>query len=161
MFLGLDQTAWTAITSIGSLIVVFVALIPIFKDKAKLNVNLRALDQIGQTGRYEFEISIVNTGRRNAYIDNVIIEYNDFKHHIIKEMNDLSEIVEGERKIIKNDSWPLTAISTVKRIFVVDSTGKRWKVNKKNLKMFLHEIEKKNIEKAASIKEQERERRNK
>jgi hypothetical protein len=147
MFLGLDQTAWTAIASLGSIFVVIVALIPIFLDKPSLKVNIKALDEIGSTGRYIFELSILNTGRRKINIDNIVIEYKDIEPHIIKINESDNEIIEGRRIIIKDDSWPLTAISIPKVIFVIDSKGKKWKVNKYSFNRFMKKLVEKNQEK--------------
>ena len=142
MFLGLDQIAWTAIASLGSILVVIVALIPILLDKANIKVTIKALDEIGATGRYLFEVVVVNTGRRKTYIENLIIEYIDFQPHIITIDKEENEIIEGKRIIIRNDSWPLTSISIPKSIYVVDSKGKKWRVKKQNFRTFIGIIEK-------------------
>jgi len=154
-FLFLDQTAWTAIAAIGSILVVLVALLPIFLDKPILKVTIKAKDTIGGTGRHNFELSILNSGRRKINVDTVIIKYKDIEPNITKIDDDKSEIIEGKRILISDDSWPFTAISIPISIYVQDSKGKRWYVKRSNFKLFMKELICLNDEKPKTIKEEE------
>ena len=159
MFLCLDQTAWTAIAAIGSIFVVIVALIPVFLDKPRLKINIKSLEEIGNTGRYKYEITIVNFGRRKINIDNLVIEYVDIEPHIITIQESENEIIEGKRIILKDDSWPFTAISIPKTIYVVDSKGKKWRIGKRKFKQFIRKIENANSETPKTVKEETIERK--
>lgn len=155
-FLYLDQTAWTAIAAIGSFLVVFVALLPIFLDRPNLKVTIKETDTIGSTGRHNFEISVLNIGRRKINIDTIVIQYKDFPPHIISINSGMEELIEGKRVIINDDSWPLTAITVPKNIYVQDSKGKRWFIRRSNFKLFMTKITKLNDEKPKTINEEER-----
>jgi hypothetical protein len=79
--------------------------------------------------------------------------------HIINIDDRISEIIEGKRIIVKDDSWPLTAITVPKAIFAQDSKGKRWYIKRNNFILFMKSIIKLNDEIPKTIKEEERARK--
>ena len=150
------NTFWLALSSIGTIAVAVVAVMPIVLDKSNLKLHIRCLEEIGSTGRYMMELSITNLGRRVAYLDNIVLQYTDFKPYVTKITENQSELHEGKRIIIKLDSYPFTAISKPKCLFIVDSKSKKWRVKRNEFNGFIRKIEKKNDEKGTTFKEEEK-----
>jgi len=156
-FLGFNQTEWSALGAIVSVGVIVLALVPLLKDKANLKVFLRGLDKLGSV-RNLMEISITNIGRRISYIDSIEFEYID-TNPILKSISaEYSDLPEGRNVKIITDSYPVTAISKIKAISVIDSTGRRWKYRKLLLKAFVRDMERINNEIPKSVAEESSER---
>ncbi len=156
-FLGLSETAWSSIGAIVSVGVIILALIPLLRDRAYIKVFLRGLDQFGSV-RKLMEISITNIGRRISYIDSIEFEYVDTTPILKNVSAEYSELPEGRNIKILTDSYPVTAISKIKAISVIDSTGKKWKPGIIELRIFIDEMQRLNKEKPKSIAEETSER---
>lgn len=156
-FLGLNQTAWSALGAIVSVAVVVLALVPLLKDKANLKVFFRGLDELGSV-RNHMEISITNIGRRISYIDSIEFKYIDTSPILKSISAEYSDLPEGRNVKIITDSYPVTAISKINEINVIDSTGRRWKSPRLLLKKFVRDMERINNEIPKSVAEESAER---
>ena len=161
MFLYLDQTAWTAIAAIGSIVVAFIAVIPIFRDRAKIKVTIKNLEEISSTGRIKIALTITNCGRRTVYLDRIMVSYVDVKPY--EKTIDVREceIHEGRWLTIIDDSWSLTSISKPRRLMIIDTVGRKWKTPYFEFKKLVKVLEIRNKEKAKTVKQEVRDRKNK
>jgi len=132
--------------------VITIALVPVINDKAIIRVFLRGIEEMDSV-RNKMEISITNIVRRIVYLDSIEFEYID-TNHIIKNINkEYYALPEGRSVIIITNSYPVTAVSKIKNINVIDSTGKKWNFSKKRLHEFIEMMQNLNHEVPKTITE--------
>ena len=129
---------WDAFTAFGTIAVAIVAVIPIFRDRPILRVHMFRTEDIDSTGRKKAYVSITNKGRRPVTIDRLVVEYDSEINHTETLKSGRCRLNESESLNVEIGSvFYLLGNSPAKRVFVVDSTGKKWRAGRMHTKRWI------------------------
>ncbi len=124
---------WVAISTLATIFTGIIALFSIIKKRNKIKIYLT------NEGRFSDEkkayIEITNHGKRTITINRILVKYCDDK---VKE---LIQDFKLPKSVKQNDSLLIDSphiayhLNKIKDIYVTDSSGKKWKCNKKSMKL--------------------------
>ena len=132
---------WDALTAFGTIAVAIVAVIPIFRDRPILRVHMFRTEDIDSTGRRKAYVSITNKGRRPATIDRIVIQYDSEFNQTETLCSERYRLTESESVNVEIGSvFYVLGNTPAKHVFVVDSTGKKWRASRGHVKDWIKAI---------------------
>lgn len=132
---------WDALSAIGTIAVAVVAVVPIFRDRPILRIHMFRTQDIDSTGRRTAYVSITNTGRRPATLDRIVVEYDRQFNHTKTIDSNKSTLNESQSINVEVGSvFYLLGNSPAKRVYVVDSTGKKWRAGHIHMKQWIKDL---------------------
>src|SRR4030042_1167689 len=139
---------WQMIASLLTIIIAIIAIIPLYRDRRKLRVFLIPGKRYNPDGDAIQEkliiIRIMNVSRRRMIAMSIAYTFINDKCKLFfwkkpvypLAISDLPKIIE-EGNFHSEFTFNLAKdFEKIKSVFVIDSTGKKWKVKKRNIKRF-------------------------